>query len=121
MKICEICRQEFLPASASRPARYCGAVCRNTGNSRVSAQARGAAQRGRGTKWYVKQNGRHQHRIVAEHLIGRPLLPGEVVHHLDGNKKNNHPDNLQVMSRAEHMRAHGLAITGQKRKGRVKK
>jgi hypothetical protein len=55
---------------------------------------------------YVKLRGRHMHRVVAEALLGRALLPGEVVHHKDGDKWNNSPDNLKVMSQAEHARIH---------------
>lgn len=58
-------------------------------------------------KAYRKTYGRHTHRIVAEEKIGRPLKKGEVVHHLDGNKLNNHPDNIPVLeSQAEHARIH---------------
>lgn len=57
-------------------------------------------------KGYTKVNGRHQHRIVAEKMLGRPLRPGEIVHHKDGNKRNNTPENLVVMSQSEHIREH---------------
>lgn len=58
-------------------------------------------------KTYTKTYGRHTHRIVAEEKLGRPLKPGEVVHHIDGNKRNNHPDNLQILeSQAEHAKIH---------------
>ncbi len=43
-----------------------------------------------------------EHRVVAAEKIGRALLPGEVVHHIDGNRLNNHPDNLVVMTKHEH-------------------
>lgn len=58
-------------------------------------------------KSYEKTYGRHTHRIVAEKKIGRPLRNGEVVHHVDGDKRNNHPDNLIVFaSQAEHLNWH---------------
>lgn len=58
-------------------------------------------------KTYTKTYGRHTHRIVAEQILGRPLLPGEVVHHIDGDKRNNDPSNIQVFSsQAEHARHH---------------
>ena len=59
---------------------------------------------------YVKLWGRHMHRVVAEQTLGRHLQPGEVVHHIDGNKRNNKPENLMVFSsQAEHVRWHRKA------------
>lgn len=64
-------------------------------------------KRNRGSgKYYIKVNGVHHHRIVAEKMLGRPLRPGEVVHHIDGNKRNNDPTNLKVMTQSEHIREH---------------
>lgn len=66
-----------------------------------------AARLGTGEgKSYEKTYGRHTHRVIAEQKIGRPLRPGEIVHHIDGNIRNNHPDNLDVMTQAEHARLH---------------
>lgn len=79
----------------------------------VDNLARGDALRGTGrADVYVKLNGRHEHRQVAENLLGRPLLRSEIVHHKDHDPHNNDPSNLRVMTRAEHMREHGLAIPG---------
>ena len=41
-----------------------------------------------------------------EEILGRPLRKGEIVHHKDGNKLNNHPDNLELMAQSEHIRRH---------------
>lgn len=37
------------------------------------------------------------HRAVAEWRLGRPLELGEVVHHRDENRHDDHPDNLMVL------------------------
>ena len=55
---------------------------------------------------YIKLKGRHMHRVVAEEILGRKLLPHEIVHHRDGDKWNNDPSNLLVMTQAEHARIH---------------
>lgn len=46
------------------------------------------------------------HRVVAEQKLGRPLKRGEVVHHIDGDPSNNHPDNLEICSSASVHRRH---------------
>lgn len=73
---------------------------------RKGALANIVKYRGTGTKTYVKENGRHQHRVVMERVLGRKLRKGEIVHHIDRNKKNNDPKNLAVMSQADHCRVH---------------
>ena len=57
---------------------------------------------------YRKFLGKHEHRVVAEKKIGRSILPGEHVHHIDGNKHNNSPENLLVMSAEDHSRLHAM-------------
>lgn len=50
-----------------------------------------------------------EHRLVAERMLGRRLTSEEVVHHIDGNKQNNDPANLEVLpSAAHHAHEHGV-------------
>ncbi len=46
------------------------------------------------------------HRELVEKLIGRKLLKGEDVHHIDGDKLNNDINNLRVLPHKEHMGLH---------------
>ena len=49
----------------------------------------------------------YTHVLAAEKKLGRPLNPGECVHHLDENKHNNELDNLIVFkTKADHTAFH---------------
>lgn len=48
----------------------------------------------------------YEHRLVAEEKIGRPLKEDEQVHHKNGDKQDNDPDNLEVLTIAEHRAKH---------------
>ena len=86
----------------------------NPGRMNFATRAKlSAARRGNGSgKTYTKSFGVHTHRVVAARMLGRQLLPGEVVHHIDGNKRNNRPDNLMVLRIRRLMRNGTRSIKG---------
>ena len=108
-KICVLCGKKFKPQPSRKNAQYCGIVCSNTAKARAHSARHGDSMRGIPTgsgKSYVKEGGRHQHRVVMERELGRVLDSNELVHHLDKNIKNNQIENLQLVTRAEHLNIH---------------
>lgn len=55
---------------------------------------------------YKNGKSKRMHQIIMEEHIGRPLKENEVVHHIDGNKRNNDISNLLLTTRSEHAKIH---------------
>jgi len=113
--ICPMCNQTFnvSPFRVRQGAKYCSHQCQH-----VSMRGRvGSWNSGFGPSqgWIdadgyrmIRVNGRNvlEHRHVMEQHLGRSLRPDEVVHHVDGDRRNNAVSNLRVMDWGDHTALH---------------
>lgn len=113
---CPWCGKEFTtsPSQAKR-VRFCSWECQIEGRSKTAIDRwhNGRRVRKNDDGYLMVYQPDHpsaykdgwmlEHRLVAEQTIGRALTPDEHVHHVNGVKDDNTPDNLAVLSPGEHV------------------
>ncbi len=124
MKQCPACGREFTNEEQQTRrglGKFCSLGCR------IYPQGQEKPRRGRpksaGGKRFVTSTGyigvtvsrdQHsggfvlEHRMVMETIMGRALRSNEHVHHVDGNKRNNDPSNLLVVTNSQHHALHDV-------------
>lgn len=121
---CHECGSSFLanPSALSKgDSKFCSRECwqKNISGKRYGDKNphwKGEHHEFVGAKGYVfircpgHHRALHEHvkraTIMAEKKIGRLLLPGEVVHHINGLKNDDSPENLEIISQSEHAKKH---------------
>lgn len=113
--VCDQCGKKFFSSPCyqkrERKNRFCSKKCeaefKKYYNTREQWRG-GTIGTTTGYK-YIRIDGKNvgEHILVAEKKIGRRLTEGEVVHHINGNKLDNRPENLIVMTKSQHAKLHG--------------
>jgi len=96
---------QVIKRSGEWRCKPCATIDRNKASARCIGDTRIHKQSG-----YIFEKTadgwRQQHIIVLERKIGRKLACGEVCHHINGVKTDNHPDNVTLMTRGKHSAHH---------------
>ena len=111
-KICLYCKKSFnrkkrKDGLLTRPSiykiqKFCSQKCAKS--SRIKPE--GSKRKDGYVRVTIDGERRYLHRHVAEQKLGRKLRKKEHVHHIDGDKSNNHPDNLEIIEGTKHARYH---------------
>jgi hypothetical protein len=59
----------------------------------------------------------YEHRLVAERMLGRRIGRHEHVHHINGDKRDNRPENLEVVDAPTHRLRHRRIGLNRRRPG----
>jgi len=91
----------------------CSAYYRGFGRANLGQGAHGARKNLMKVGYFrVFEGGKwvYEHRHVMSVNLGRPLTNSEVVHHIDGDRKNNNLQNLELMSKTAHDALHSKKL-----------
>jgi len=112
---CEVCAKEMVgPAWLMRKKKYCSQLCNGNSKSIKNGVSIGQYE---GKSIFLSAEGypciyrsgrsKHLHVYIVEKVLGKELLKGAIVHHIDGDKMNWANSNLLVLQNIrEHIQLH---------------
>ena len=133
IKVCEQCGESFSRSDNKyRPARFCSRKCNldfnavlwktkenpikkidNSGKNNpmfgkipYNFKPEGSHRKDGYVRIAVKGKRVLKHRLLVERFLGRKLRRDELVHHIDGDNRNNDISNLRIVTPKEHIKLH---------------
>jgi predicted nucleic acid-binding Zn ribbon protein len=112
---CIICDKTFSVYNyRQNTAKVCSSRCRGILVGKIRRERAVPIYRSMGYM-YIKKQGHYRADkqgyvkvadLILEEKLGRPLKDNEIAHHIDNNKLNDKPENLEVMDNREHTLMH---------------
>lgn len=106
LSTCPTCGKQF-QTRASRKRVYCSEQCQYAGQHKPGSTS--TTHDGYEVVVVAPNKKRPRHRVLMEEVLGRPLMPDEDVHHINGVRTDNRIENLIVLSHREHASLHGAS------------
>ncbi len=109
---CERCGGA-LPEPYSQTKRFCSLACRwlPLGTTRTTMHGYLVVRVPKGTPGADDKGWIFQHRWVMANSLGRPLLRSERVHHINGKRDDNRPENLELWTDPHKNHPRGVRAT----------
>lgn len=112
-KVCEFCEKDFEVFKSIEHQRFCSRRCeKSTRIARpLDREHNGRPARLNNYGYVMLWEPEHphsfhgwiaEHRLIVQRREGRLLLTDEHVHHVNGIKDDNRPENLELMSHSDH-------------------
>lgn len=108
---CPQCEKSFERPVRKTKKMFCSLECRYNNTTRL-----GHRYLGLNGYFYIKTGPSHydlEHRLILEKKLGRKLRKGEHGHHINSNKQDNIPENLEIYgSNSAHIKYHNALYGG---------